>query len=115
MHLQTRFEIVSGRLGFAKRSQSGSLILDEQLVLTLNDVTMPQSRHSKRCTIIRRHHGSKNDPDLARRRVPSPCPFSVSADLRARCFVTPKRFHHGESAEMQVTQFFAVLKEIQEY
>ena len=57
------------------------------------------------------HHGSKNDPDLARRRVPSPYTFSISADLKARCFVTPKRFHHGESAGMQVAQFFAVLKE----
>jgi hypothetical protein len=61
------------------------------------------------------HHRSKNDPDSARRSFQSPYPFSISADLRACCFVTPKPFHHGESAGMQVAQFFAVLKEIQEY
>jgi hypothetical protein len=34
--------------------------------------------------------------------------------LRAHCFATPKSSHHGESVGIQVAQFLAVLKEIQD-
>jgi hypothetical protein len=51
--LADTIRIVSGRRGFAKGAQSSSLIWDEQLVLTLNDVMKLPSRPSKRCTTIR--------------------------------------------------------------